>query len=113
MTQSNRVRVRLMISCIESVLLSRKTGQEVPNDRDEGWSQNHDENTGKKIRVLLHPCYKELHFGLQIIFEAYFLDQAKLGLQPVDMFFLALEDVLKQFTGYEVFYRFTMGDGFT
>ena len=37
-----------------------------------------------------------VHLRLQVVLQADLVDQAQLGFQPVDMFFLGLEDVFQQ-----------------
>jgi len=58
------------------------------------------------------------HFFLQVILNADFVDQRQLRLQPIHMFFFALQDVFEQFPanvvtdGVAVFDRvFQVGDG--
>jgi hypothetical protein len=40
--------------------------------------------------------HRKLHLRLQIVFQSHFIDQPKLSFQPIDMRFLAFEDVFEQ-----------------
>src|SRR5690554_5875075 len=51
------------------------------------------------------------HLRLQIILQAYFLDQFHLGFEPVDMLFGVVQDVLEQIAGDEIAHRLAIGHG--
>ncbi len=48
---------------------------------------------------IVEQALRSLHLGLQIVLQTGLVDQPELGLEPVDVLLLALEDVLEQLAG--------------
>src|SRR3546814_7842761 len=60
--------------------------------------------------MLARRCGSALHLALQVTLCADVLDQAELGLQPINVLFLVVQDVLEQVTADVISDALAVGD---